>query len=129
MVSVASAASGDAAAGPARSVAGTHISGSQASSTNTAERRERAIWNKPTYRFQSADPAQPFFVDPRILQVVAKNDPKVLENITIPDGMNVLGKVHMKEKPKAVAFLKQQREEVSERRRRLHARGPVRQPP
>ena len=95
----------------ARSQTGTYVSGSQASSSNTFQRRERAIWNKPTYRYQSLDPAQPFYVDPRIVQVVAKMDPKVLQQISIPDGMNLHGKIHKTEKPKAVLFEKRIKEE------------------
>ena len=97
-------------AGPARSVAGTYVS-STASSTNTFQRRERAIWGHPTYKYQCLDPAKPFYVDPRILQVVAKNTPNQLHQISIPDGMNVHGKIHMAEKPKAALALKLEREE------------------
>lgn len=101
-------------AGPARSVAGTYVS-STASSTNTFQRRERAIWGHPTYRYQCLDPAKPFYVDPRILQVVAKNTPNQLHQISIPDGMNVHGKIHMAEKPKAALALKLEREEQRQR--------------
>jgi hypothetical protein len=57
-----------------QSTAGTYVSGagsSAVSSSNTFQRRERAIWGKPTYKYQSLDPAKPYYVDPRILQVEA----------------------------------------------------------
>jgi hypothetical protein len=50
-------------------------------------------------------------VDPRILQIVAKNTPGELERISIPDGMNVHGKIHIAEKPKALLALKHAKEE------------------
>jgi hypothetical protein len=97
----------------ARSTAGTYVSNqsSAVSSSNTFQRRERAIWGKPTYKYQSLDPAKPYYVDPRILQIVAKNTPGELDRISIPDGMNVHGKIHVAEKPKALLALKQVKEE------------------
>jgi hypothetical protein len=50
-------------------------------------------------------------VDPRIfLQIVAKNTPSELERISIPDGMNVHGKIHIAEKPKSLLALKHAKE-------------------
>ena len=59
---------------------GTYVS-LQASSSNTFQRRESAIWGATGYKYQCLDPAQPFFVDPRILQIVAKNTPKELDQV------------------------------------------------
>ena len=51
-------------------------------------------------------------MDPRIfLQIVAKNTPSELERISIPDGMNVHGKIHIAEKPKSLLALKHAKEE------------------
>lgn len=113
--------------GYAPSAAGTQMTGMTGStansSTNTFQRRERAIWAKPTYKYQSTDPEKPFYVDPRILQVVAKNTPNQLGHITIPDGMNVYGKIQKNEKPKAELAMKLAKEiqkQQAENLERLH---------